>query len=116
MTAGPKAQGKERRWIVRTFQSTYRDRKTGETRATARWYCEIRLDGRPRRVPGFTSRKDTEALGRTIEALARCKAGGERPDAGLTKWIEGLPRRLRDVLQRIGLLDGCRTAALEPLL
>ena len=101
---------------MRTFQSTYRDRKTGATRKTARWYIEIRLDGRPRRVPGFTDRKATEALGRTIEALARCKAGGERPDAGLVKWIEGLPRRLRDVLQRIGLLDGCRAAALEPLL
>lgn len=101
---------------MRTFQSTYRDRKTGETRATARWYVEIRLDGRPRRVPAFSDRKSSEALGRSIEALARCKAGGERPDAGLSKWLEGLPRRLRDVLARIGLLDGCRAAALEPLL
>lgn len=96
---------------MRVFQSTYRDRTSGEKRATARWYIELRLDGHPRRLPGFTDRKSTGALGRTIEALARCKAGGERPDAALAKWIEGLPRRLRDVLQRIGLLDGCRAAA-----
>ena len=70
---------------MRTFQSTCRDRQAGETRATARCYIEIRIDGRARRVPGFCDRKSTEALGRTIEALARCKAGGERPDAGLTK-------------------------------
>ena len=100
---------------MRTFQSTYRDRKTLATHKTARWYVEIRLDGRPRRVPGFTDRKATEALGRTIEALARCKAGGERPDAALTKWLEGLPARLRGNLQRIGLLDGCRAGALQSL-
>jgi len=100
---------------VRVFQSTYKGRD-GATRKTARWYIEIRIESRPRRVPGFTDRKATEALGRSIEALARCKAGGERPDAALARWIEGLPRKLRAVLARIGLLAGCRAAALEPLL
>ena len=101
---------------MRVFQSTYRDRKTGETRKTARWYAEVRIEGRPRRVPGFTDRRATEALGRSIEALARCKAAGERPDPAMTKWIEGLPRHLHAVLGRIGLLDACKTAALRPLL
>jgi hypothetical protein len=32
MTARPEGEGKKRRWIVRTFQSTYRDRTSGETR------------------------------------------------------------------------------------
>jgi len=101
---------------MRVFQSTYRDRKTSETRKTARWYAEVRLEGRPRRVPGFTDRKATEALGRSIEALTRCKAAGERPDPVMTKWIEGLPRKLRGVLARMGLLSGCKAAALEALL
>ncbi|MDD5658356.1 MAG: hypothetical protein PHF00_13985, partial [Elusimicrobia bacterium] len=101
---------------MRVFQSTYRDRVTGETRKTQTWYVEIRIEGRPRRVPGFTDRKSTEALGRSIEALARCKGANERPDPVMSKWIEGLPRRLRKVLGRIGLLSGCKAAALEPLL
>ncbi len=39
---------------MRVFQSTYRDRKNGQTRRTKTWYAEFRDHNRDvRRVPGF---------------------------------------------------------------
>ena len=62
---------------MRVFRSTYKD-KGGRTVKTRTWYVEFRdhLE-MPRRVSGFTDRKATAALGRNIEKLAWCKAGGQ---------------------------------------
>ena len=114
--AWPQAQGEERGRIVRVFQSTYKDR-AGVTRKTKRWYCEIRDHrGKPRRLPAFTDRRMSEALGRNCERLVSAKVSGETLDPVLTRWVETLPARLRKVLSRIGLLSACKLAGLEPLL
>ena len=117
---------------MRVFQSTYRDRATGQTRKTARWYVEF-FDHHEtrRRVPGLTDRRATEALGRNIEALVRYKGSMEPLPPALTKWLEGLPARIRNVLtgdgRRAGrarptdrqepmrVLDAGKVAALRPL-
>jgi len=100
---------------MRVFQSTYKDR-TGATRKTQRWYIELQDHrGTRRRIPAYTDRKQSEAVGRNVERLARLKVAGEALDPTLTKWVEGLPSKLRKVLGRIGLLDAAKTAALRPL-
>ena len=100
---------------MRVFQTTYKD-AAGVKHTASRWYCELRdHTGKIRRVPGFTDRKATEALGRTIDRMVRFKVNREALDPELTKWVEGLPTKLRKVLARIGLLSGCKVAALRPL-
>jgi len=101
---------------VRVFQSTYKDRN-GKTQKTDRWYVQLQDHlGVCRRIPGFTDRKATEALGRSIERLVRFKVSGETLDQALTKWVEGVNPKLRTNLARIGLLDAGKVAALRPLM
>jgi hypothetical protein len=101
---------------MRVFQSTYRDKPTGETRRTKMWYIEFRDHNRdPKRVPGFRDRKQTEAAGRRIETLVASKLAGEAPDAAMTRWLETMPDKLRWRLTDIGLIDSRRAAASKPL-
>ncbi|MHC4718569.1 MAG: tyrosine-type recombinase/integrase [Planctomycetota bacterium] len=100
---------------MRVFQSTYKDRQ-GRTRKTKKWYVEFRDHlGIVRRVPGFTDRKATEALGRRIVELVNLRAGAESLPPELTRWLETLPTKLLTVLARIGLVTGGKVAALRPL-
>ena len=101
---------------MRTFQSTYRDKKTGETRRTKKWCVELRDHNRDvRRLPGFRDRKQTEAIGRKLEQLVATKLSGEAPDAAMTRWLETVPEKLRKRLAEIGLIDPRRAAASKPL-
>ncbi len=102
---------------MRTFQSTYRDRKTGRTRKTRMWYVEI-ADHLEiiRRVSGFRDRKATESLGRNIERLVWAKVGREPLAPELSRWVEGLPPKIRKRLATLGLLSVGKVAAMSPLL
>jgi len=99
---------------VRTFQPTYRDR-TGAIRRAAKWYCELRnAAGVLRRVPAFADRAASEALGRQLVRLVNVRAGGDRPDPALTRWLEELPDRLQALLARQGFHDGRQSAGMKP--
>ena len=101
---------------MRVFRTTYKD-KEGQKRQAKKWYVELRdhLDT-VRRIPGFTDKRQTEALGRQIEKLVSGKVAGEKPDTELTRWLENLPARLRHNLVRIGLIDSQRAAAGKSLI
>ena len=100
---------------MRVFQPTYRDR-TGAIRRAAKWYCELRnAAGVLRRVPAFADRAASESLGRQLVRLVNVRAGGDRPDPALTRWLEGLPGRLQTLLARQGFLDGRQSAGMRPL-
>jgi len=100
---------------MRVFQGSYAD-KQSRVHATATWYVEFRDHKETlRRIAGLADRKATLELGRKIERLAWAKGSGETLDPVLTKWVEGLSPRLRTSLQRYGLLDATKVAALEPL-
>ena len=59
---------------MRVFKPTYKDRD-GRKQETDKWYVEFRNhDGKVRRLPGFTDRKQTEELGRKIEKLVAARA------------------------------------------
>jgi len=100
---------------MRVFHTTYKTRD-GQTKQAAKWYVELRdhLDT-IRRFPGFPDRRQTEALGRQIERLVRCRMGGERPDSSLARWLEQIPPKLMDRFVSIGLIDSGRAAAGKPL-
>ena len=100
---------------MRVFRSSYKDRN-GRTRKTARWYIELADHlGTRRRIPGLSDKRQTETLGRRIVDLVNLRAGGATLPPDMTRWLEELPPRLRDVLARHGLLDAGRCAALRPL-
>ena len=101
---------------MRVFQSSYKDRRTGQTRKTRMWYAEFSdHNGDTRRVPGFRDRRLTEKLGQRLETLVASKLAGEAPDAEMTRWLEAIPDRIRRKLAEIGLIDSRRAAASKPL-
>lgn len=83
---------------------------------TENFYVEL-LDARGirRRMPGFTDRKATEALGRIAEELRSLAAVGERPTLDLARKVEALPPATRERLIRFGLLDSARTSSTRTL-
>ena len=100
---------------MRAFRSSYTD-KEGRSRATATFYIEFRDHKETlRRMTGFADRKTTESLGRNIQKLVWCKAGGQALDPVQTKWIEGLSPYLTRKLAEFGILDAGKVAALRPL-
>jgi len=64
---------------------------------------------------GQADRRTAEAVGRHIDRLVRFRVGGEPIDATTSKWLETLNPTLRGVLERVGLVDPTRVAALRPL-
>ena len=96
---------------MRVFRSTYRDRN-GKKCKTSKWYIEFRDHLQlTRRLPAFTDKRQSEALGRQIEKLVGYKVSGELPDVQLTRWLESIPAKMRDRFVKIGLIDPTRAAA-----
>lgn len=83
---------------LRIFPTTHRD-GTGETQTADRWYIEFRDHDRViRRLPAFPDRPQSEELARKVKKLVAWKVTGELPDAGLSRWIETMPDKLRNTL------------------
>jgi len=96
---------------MRLFKATYKARD-GSTRATPHWHIELADHlGTTRRFAAFKDKRQSEALGRRIEALVACRIAGAQPDSELTRWLEKTSPRLRERLVGIGLLDSTRAAA-----
>jgi len=96
---------------MRVFRSTYKDR-SGKKRKTSKFYIEFKDNLElTRRLPAFTDKRQSEALGRQIEKLVACKMNNEQPDAQLTRWLENIPSKMRDRFVKIGLIDSTRAAS-----
>jgi len=96
---------------MRCFRSTYRDRECKKCK-TSKWYIEFKDHLRlMRRLPAFTDKRQSEALGRQIEKLVACKVSWEQPDAQLARWLECVPAGMRERFTKIGLIDASRAAA-----
>ncbi len=88
----------------------------GRRRRCLTYTVEVKIGDRFQRLPtGFRDEGAAEELGRKVERLANLRAAGEQPDAVFTKWLEGLPNKLRDRLAGFGLLTGRAAAATRKL-
>jgi len=98
------------------MQVTYKAHNGRTTKAT-KWHVELRDHaGKLQRIAtGQTDRRTAEAIGRHIDRLVRCRVGCEPIDTQTSKWLETLNPTLRGSLERIGLVDPARVAALRPL-
>ena len=91
---------------MRVFHSTFKDRRTGETRETARWHIELRDHrGMIRRLPAFTDNAASMALGRTLLKLVENRQSGEPLTVELSRWLEGQSDATKVKLARWGLID-----------
>ena len=101
---------------MRLFKATYTARD-GSTREARKWYIELTDHLQiVRRFAAFEDKRQSEALGRRIEALVACRIAGMQPDPDLTRWLEGTPAKLRERLATIDLLDAYRAAGSKSLL
>ncbi len=81
-----------------------------------RFTIELRdHQGITRRFSGLTDRRQTEQMGRRIEALAACRSLRERPDIELSRWLETASPALTTRLADVGIVDGSRITASKSL-
>lgn len=99
---------------MRVFKATYTGRRGGK-RTARRLYVEFRQGERVRRLPGFTDKGATEAMGRKVERLAELREAGEPLPLDLVRFVEVLPARMRATLARWGVLDPRTVASAQPL-
>ncbi|MCH7920831.1 MAG: tyrosine-type recombinase/integrase, partial [Planctomycetes bacterium] len=71
--------------------------------------------GIARRFPGLTDRRQSEQLGRRIEALIGCRSVCLNPDRELTGWLERAPQKLKVRLATLDIIDKERLSASKPL-
>ncbi len=101
---------------MRIYKPTYLNRKTRETRTTAKFYIEVRDPNRRiLRLPAFTDKRASETLARNVQQLMDCKASSQHLPVELTRWIENLPPHILTVLTRWGLLEAYTLAASKSL-
>ncbi len=80
---------------MRVFKPQFRDRITGQSRETQKWYLDFR-DHRQirRRIPAERCRteKQAERFGEMVEALVMNRQYGQSPDRRVADWLHGLPK------------------------
>ena len=94
---------------MRAYRPQFRDRATGKTRLTVRWYLDFRdhLQVR-RRIPAGNAKTKPQAerFGTMLESLIVAKQYGDRPDRALVDWLHGLPKGTLRKFADFGLIDG----------
>ena len=71
--------------------------------------------GITRRFTGLSDKRQTEQMGRRIEALVGCRSTNTQPDRELSTWLEGAPPKLKTRLAKVGIISGDRVSAARPL-
>jgi len=95
---------------VRVFKQHRRGGKTKN------WYVEVSLgDARHPRLPAFRDKAASEEFARMVEQLAELRSRRARPDAELSKRVEGLPPKMRVRLVNLRLLDPTRSTSTKTL-
>ena len=100
---------------MRVFKPT-RKGPRGAVLCYRHWYAEFRdHNERVRRLRGFTDKGATEEAGRKLERLAAVRASRGEPDLELSRFLSGLPRRMRERLAEWDMIARRRLAAGERL-
>jgi integrase len=97
------------------FKTTYKNRRTGKTEKSQKYYLDF-ADARHirRRIPAFEYKAPSEQLEENIKKLVAYRQGKKTASLSMD-WIEALPPRITDKLVEIGLLDTDIAAAVKPL-
>ncbi|HHN46418.1 MAG TPA: site-specific integrase [Planctomycetes bacterium] len=96
---------------MRLYKSKYWD-KDGKRCTVSKWYVEFYDHTRRlRRLAAFADRRASEQFSRNVDKLVARRVSGAELDPTMSRWVEGLPARIRERLAKIGLLDSCQEAA-----
>ena len=90
---------------MRIFKRTFRDRRTGETKQTKKWYVEFYAQAHDlvRQPPAFTDKGASEVLGQKCQLLSAHVALNQQVDVGLQRWLDALPASIQQ--PRISQID-----------
>ena len=88
------------------FKRSFCDRNAGEAQQASKWQMRFRdHHGRTLGLVGFSDRRRTIELGRTIDVLVTSRIGGDPPSPALLGSLHELPERITQRLVEFGLLD-----------
>ena len=99
---------------MRLFKPTYKT-PDGQVKESPRWWLDFRWNRRRGKLPGFTSKSQSEAMGRRLVDLMAALASGETPDVSLVRWAQALSPSMQTRLVKAGLMDGRFAAFGKPL-
>ncbi len=101
---------------MRLYRPTWKA-ADGQRRKSPKWWLDFAdVDGRRRRLPGLTDKRQTEALARNVVKLLAVRGSGDALPADLLQWLESVPVAFRERLADAGLLDRDRIGGIAPLL
>lgn len=101
---------------MRIFKAQYKDKKTGKTIKSRKWYIDFTDHLTVRhRLPAFDSKRASEAFGRQIEALVNHRLSSQQMGADVEKWLSDLPERFLKSFVRWGLISGQRAEAVKSI-
>ena len=113
MNVNGKCQFKDKKMSL--FKANYKD-KYGKLKVSKKWYIDFRdHKGRRHKIAGYTSKKDTAALERQIEALIACRGSNSEISLELHRWLDGLSDSLLKKLVKWGLVQGQKVNSGKPL-
>ncbi len=102
---------------MRIFKQTYKDKATGVTKETAKWYIEFRDHNQTvRRLATFRDKAIAKQFERRVGMLVEYRTNGERLDVDMMRWLETIPAPLRNKLATFDLLDARSVAATRGLM
>jgi len=85
-------------------------------RTAAKFTIELKDHlGIVRRFSGLTDRRQTEQMGRRIEALVECRSARGGLDLETSRWLENAPSAMKARLADTGIIDGARVSAAKLL-
>ena len=88
------------------YRPKFKDRKTGESQETPRWYIDFRdHHGTRQRFAGDTDKHATAEFGRMLEDLVRCRKRAVLPKDRLWNWLMSQPVDVQGKLVKLDLAD-----------
>ena len=92
-------------------------KRAGKRGISSHWYIRIEdHHGKRHKIPADESEDTSRQMGQRIDDLIRCRKTMETPDARLLRWIEVIPRALRERLIDADIIDTDLAAKDQPLL
>jgi integrase len=98
---------------MRLYRGTYKDRD-GTKQKSDKWYAEIRVNDRPRRVALFTDKTASREFAERLESYQLYRAG-DLTDR-LREWLQSITTTLAATLIDMGLIDARHVTTAKPLL
>ena len=91
--------------------------KDGKRRKSPRWWMDFSdPDGRRRRLPGLTDKRQTAVLAGNVGKLLAVRESGDALPADMLRWLEQVSADFRKRLADAGLIDRDRAGGLAPLM